>query len=110
VQLAEAYDIDIVLVTCGSRGALVFDRAAGQGDERFALSRAADVRIADTVGAGDSFSAGFLFALLSGRTAFQAADLAAAVADYVVSQTGAVPDYPRGLQRRLEAVRCSAHR
>lgn len=51
----------IVIVTHGARGATAFTR-------RFAISvPAVKVRVADTVGAGDSFSAGFLAAMRTNK-------------------------------------------
>ncbi len=102
VGLAEAFALEVVLVTRGPEGALVYD------GEDFAVSPTQDVEVVDTVGAGDSFSAGFLFAYLSGNDAFAAANTAAAVADYVVSKHGAVPDYSTALEELLRSRRPGA--
>ena len=97
-KLAERFQLSVILLTKGADGALVFD---GRG---FHTSYCQDVPIVDTVGAGDSFSAGFLFAYLSGSSAFEAADFAGRVADVVVSKRGAVPEYPPELVEEIESI------
>ena len=93
--LAERFNLRIVILSRGSKGALVFDEGS------FHETTCQDVDVADTVGAGDSFSAGFLHALLGGRSAFEAAEFAGRIADYVVTQTGAIPDYPQSLAAEI---------
>jgi fructokinase len=86
-KMAADYGLDSVLVTRGSGGALVYSGGV------FGTTECADVEIADTIGAGDSFGAGFLAAYLCGRTALESARLASRVADFVVSRRGAIPAY-----------------
>ena len=51
------------------------------------------VDVADAVGAGDSFSAAFMFAMSRGKDAFDAAGYAARLGSFVASRSGAVPEY-----------------
>ena len=60
------------------------------------------VEVADTVGAGDSFTAGFCSALLRGKTTREAHRLAVDVSAYVCTQNGAMPVLPESLKKRLE--------
>ena len=62
VELSKKYSINLVCITRGSEGVAVYHN--GQFDEIPSVK----VKVADTVGAGDSFSAGFLFAYLSGKS------------------------------------------
>ena len=52
---------------------------------------AVPVDVADAVGAGDSFSAAFMFAMSRGKDAFDAAGYAARLGSFVASRSGAVP-------------------
>jgi len=59
--------VPLIAVKCGRRGALL-----QQGQQRFIVP-GVEVEPVDTIGAGDSFNAGFLAAWLGGTTAEQAA-------------------------------------
>lgn len=59
--------VPLIAVKCGHRGALV-----QEGERRLAVP-AVEVQPVDTIGAGDSFDAGFLAAWLGGATAEQSA-------------------------------------
>ena len=60
-----------------------------------------DVPVVDTVGAGDSLSAGFLYFYLSGEEIGNALRKASHLADFVVQQSGAIPDYTAELMNEL---------
>ncbi len=98
-RLAEDYELESVLVTRGKGGALVYHGGV------FNTTECADVEVVDTVGAGDSFSAGFLHAYLSGRDALESAMFASRVGDFVVSRRGAVPEYSDELVAEIEGLR-----
>ena len=77
-----ARGVGCVAVTCGASGALV---ATADGSHRVP---AFDVEVVDTTGCGDAFSAGFLVAVLSGRTPAEAAVIGNATAAQVVQGLG----------------------
>lgn len=52
------------------------------------------VQVADTVGAGDSFTAAFISALLMKKTIREAHQLAVNVSAFVCTQNGAMPQLP----------------
>lgn len=62
-----AKTVPLIAVKCGSRGAMV-----QQGDRRYEIDPV-PVQPVDTIGAGDSFNAGFLCAWLNGASPDQAA-------------------------------------
>ena len=97
-QVADRYGLEVVLVTRGGEGALIYHG----GD--FGETSCGDVKVVDTVGAGDSFSAGFLYAYLSGHDAFESSLFASRLADLVVSKPGAIPDYSAEIQRELDTI------
>ncbi|MBT3275676.1 MAG: carbohydrate kinase [Spirochaetales bacterium] len=93
------FNLQTVLVTRGGAGALVFD-----GSD-FSTTTCQKVTVVDTVGAGDSFSAGFLFSYLSGRTVHESAVFAGRIADFVVGKRGAIPEYTQDIVRDLHELR-----
>ena len=60
------------------------------------------VRVADTVGAGDSFTGAFVSAILKGKPVEEAHRLAVDVSAYVCTQNGAMPVLPKSLLCRAE--------
>ncbi len=93
------YGIQIILVTKGKDGCTVYTRDR-QEDINECVSKAVD-----TVGAGDSFSAGFISAYLNGDEVFKAARKGNILSDFVASSHGAIPEYTERLFDRLEAIR-----
>ncbi len=90
--LIEMFDLKMVILTCGAEGSFVF--SAGAGDSFIETPR---VKVADTVGAGDSFTAAFISGLLRGLPVTEAHALAVATSAYVCSQFGATPALPASL-------------
>ena len=78
----------IVILTCGAIGSYVFT-----ADETSYIPTP-KVVVADTVGAGDSFTATFVAQILAGKTIREAHSKAVAVSAYVCTQHGAMPVLP----------------
>ncbi len=93
--LIKRYDLHILIFTCGARGSYVF--TAEMPEPSFAAAPAVDV--ADTVGAGDSFTATFTASLLKGAPITEAHRLASEVSAYVCTCCGAMPRIPDHLSR-----------
>lgn len=83
----ERFRCPIMCVTYGERGCAVLK------DQKFTRTPGFRVEVADTVGAGDAFSAGFLHALDQGWDAAHIGRFANAVGAIVASRAGAIPDW-----------------
>lgn len=95
--VAEYPNIRTVIVTLDKDGAMVYDA----GTDTFYLSRKPGSKLVSAVGAGDSFSACFCANLLKGRSLPECQNRGVLLSDYVVTQPGAVPDYPPELLKKL---------
>ena len=84
-HLLEKYQLKFLILTQGTRGSYVFTPY-----EKSFLGTP-KVTIADTVGAGDSFTAAFVASYLNGRSIAQSHQLAVEVSAYVCQQHGAMP-------------------
>lgn len=85
------YHLDMLVLTCGVNGSYVF------APNQMTFQPTPKVEVADTVGAGDSFTGAFASALLSGKTVEEAHKLAVKVSAYVCTQNGAMPHLPEEL-------------
>jgi fructokinase len=88
------YDLDLLVLTCGTNGSYVFK--PGQ----MSFQETPVVEVADTVGAGDSFTGSFCAAILNGKPVDEAHKLAVEVSAYVCTQNGAMPTLPASLLNR----------
>ena len=79
------YNLDMLVLTCGTNGSYVFK----PGEMSFQATP--KVEVADTVGAGDSFTGSFCAAILAGKPIHEAHKLAVEVSAYVCTQNGAMP-------------------
>jgi ribokinase/sulfofructose kinase len=97
----------MVVATLGDRGSLAFDTRAG-GQE--IVTRAFEVDVVDTTGAGDAFRAGFAYGLLTGADAQTTLELANAAAALNCEGSGAQGGLAgeSRLQARLEGGRRAA--
>ena len=88
------YNLDMLVLTCGTNGSYVFT----PGQKSF--QETPKVTVADTVGAGDSFTGSFCAAILNGKPMAEAHKLAVEVSAYVCTQNGAMPKLPEELKSR----------
>ncbi|MCQ1534776.1 carbohydrate kinase [Methanosarcina sp. KYL-1] len=98
--LVEKYPgISIICITKGPEGAAVYHKdSCGCIFEEIETT---PVKVADTVGAGDAFSAGFLYAYLSGSSILKAAGFACELGTYVASKPGAIPGYSEEILKKV---------
>lgn len=93
--LLSEYGLEILILTCGVNGSYVFTR------ENVSFVDTPKIEVADTVGAGDSFTATFISAILKGKSIREAHELAVEVSAYVCTQNGAMPELPISIKSRL---------
>ena len=82
------YNLKMLILTCGVNGSYVFT----PGEVSFLPTPT--VEVADTVGAGDSFTAAFISSILKGKSVKEAHDKAVRTSAYVCTQKGAMPILP----------------
>jgi fructokinase len=95
--LTEEYPaISIICITQGPAGAAAYNKGV------YEEIKITPVEVADTVGAGDAFSAGFLYTYLSGYGVSKATSIASILGTYVASKPGSVPEYSNKLIKELK--------
>jgi fructokinase len=99
-KLLREYGLKVVCITRGSRGSLLV-----QGDE-VSEHPGFRVRVADTVGSGDAFTAGMVHEYLQGASLSLMNEVANLVGAWVASEVGAMPTPKRGaLEHSLAEIR-----
>ncbi len=86
------YNLDMLVLTCGVNGSYVFTPGG------MSYQETPHVEVADTVGAGDSFTGTFCAAILRGLPVKEAHRLAVQVSAYVCTQNGAMPVLPDSIK------------
>ena len=94
-RLLKEYGLEMVILTCGTEGSSVFTH------DKLSFIPTPRVDVKDTVGAGDSFTAAFIAALLRGQDIAQAHQLAVEVSAYVCTQHGAMPVLPTDILKGI---------
>ncbi len=89
--LMDDYDLNIVVLTRGENGSYVFSK------NETSFLETPKVEVADTVGAGDSFTGAFAAGLLNGDAIAKAHKSAVEVSAFVCTQKGSMPLLPSGL-------------
>jgi len=99
-KLIEAYDLKMVCLTRGGRGSLLVRGRDTSEHPGF------QVRVADTVGSGDAFTAGLVHEYLHGASLDLMNEVANLVGAWVASEAGAMPMPKRGaLEHSLAEIR-----
>jgi len=95
-QLLHSCDLEMVVLTKGTEGSYVVTQ------KETSFKPTPLVEVADTVGAGDSFTAAFVSSLLHGQSISDAHQLAVDVSAFVCTQHGAMPVLPETLLSRVK--------
>lgn len=82
------YNLKMLILTCRINGSYVFT----PGNVSFQPTP--KVEVADTVGAGDSFTAAFISSVLKGKSVSEAHSLAVRTSAFVCTEKGAMPTLP----------------
>ncbi len=82
------YNLKMLILTCGINGSYVFT----PGNVSFQPTP--KVEVADTVGAGDSFTAAFIASILKGKSVEEAHRMAVQTSAFVCTRKGAMPVLP----------------
>ena len=98
-QLAQTFSLRLVALTRGPNGSLLYQKDNGEVRRSDCPSR--PVKVVDTVGAGDSFTAALVLGLLRKMDLDEINTVANEVARYVCSQPGATPALPVEFARRF---------
>ncbi len=91
------YNLDMLVLTCGVNGSYVFTPGL------MSFQETPKVKVADTVGAGDSFTGAFCASVLQGKTVAEAHKIAVEVSAYVCTQKGAMPVLPEELVNKVKS-------
>ncbi len=84
-EIIARYNLRMLILTCGINGSYVFT------SDTSSFLPTPKVEVADTVGAGDSFTGAFVASILSGKSIAEAHRKAVEVSAYVCTQHGAMP-------------------
>ena len=96
--LAAAPLCQLVAITLGPHGSLLADRSRTHRDPGFS------VKVADTIGAGDAFTAGLVHAYRHQTTLERISTVANLCGSYVASQQGATPAFPADLLATIQST------
>lgn len=95
-KIIQDFKLKEIIVTCGAKGSYV---ASAEGT--FNFEPTPKIKVADTVGAGDSFTAAYCSATLAGKNCIEAHKLAVEVSSYVCTCNGAMPKLPKHLIEKI---------
>ena len=96
-ELFKEYNLDLILLTKGKEGTMCFKN-------KWYRVPCAPVEVVDTVGAGDSLSAGFLASYIKTGDLEKSLLFGSHIADYVVTKRGAIPEYDEELLSYLKGT------
>ncbi|HRG21656.1 MAG TPA: carbohydrate kinase [Saprospiraceae bacterium] len=85
--IQDRFQIETIIITKGADGALVNQQGIIYNHPGFSVT------VADTIGSGDSFLAGYLYQLLKGANTSDALDFASGIGAFIATKPGACPDY-----------------
>lgn len=96
-KLLDTNELELVAYTCGANGSYLFSK-----DEKSYIKTPV-VKVKDTIGAGDSFTAALMVTLLNGFKLSECHTLAVDIAAFVCENDGAMPEYTKELRNRISS-------
>lgn len=97
-EITRSFCAKIICITKGENGCAIYYN--GEVKEIPGIN----VRVVDTVGSGDAFSAGFLFKYCNGLDPFKSAEFANILGAFVASKSGAIPEYDSEIRKLIEST------
>ncbi|HEY8936314.1 MAG TPA: carbohydrate kinase [Cyclobacteriaceae bacterium] len=94
-RISTEFNVDTIVITAGDKGCYVWS------GKTFTYVPGVVVKVADTVGAGDAFSAAFMYQLGRGKSAVDAAAFGNQVGAFVASSKGPIPEYSNAIKKVL---------
>lgn len=91
-KIMRTYNLQMLILTCGTHGSYVFHKNG------ISFQPTPKVTVADTVGAGDSFTGSFVGCVLNGMAVQDAHKVAVTVSAFVCTQNGAMPVVPEEIK------------
>lgn len=88
-EILKTYNLRMLILTCGTEGSYVYESSGS-----WSFLATPIVEVADTVGAGDSFTAAFVASILLGKNIQEAHKIAVQASAFVCTQHGAMPILP----------------
>ena len=95
-HILKEFDMKLIALTKGSKGSILLTH------DEISYSKVPKVKIADTVGAGDSFTAFLVAGILNDLELNKTHKAATEVAAYVCTQHGATPELPEELTETIK--------
>ena len=94
-KMVQDYHLKMLVLTCGTNGSYVFT-----DDGLTSFQETPKVTVADTVGAGDSFTGSFCACIINGKPVQEAHKMAVEVSAFVCPKNGAMPLLPESLRSK----------
>lgn len=94
-KTVSTFGVETVIITAGEKGCYIYE------SNKLHFVQGVSVTVADTVGAGDAFSAAFVYKYLSGESAVKAAVTANKLGAFVASCRGPIPAYSPEIKKEL---------
>tara|TARA_R110002050_G_scaffold206712_5_gene342698 strand:- start:37 stop:915 length:879 start_codon:yes stop_codon:yes gene_type:complete len=95
-ELREHYDLKLIIITAGSKGCYLY-----QGEGVY-FYRGSKIKFVDSIGAGDAFSAGFVYEYLKSQNIDKAAQAGNLLGAYVAASAGANPKFSETLLSKID--------
>lgn len=96
-KLLDNYELKLVAYTCGTNGSYLYSK------EEKSFLKTPVVKVKDTIGAGDAFTAALMVSLLNDNTLSRCHALAVDISAFVCEKDGAMPEYSIELSNRINS-------
>ena len=94
-KLLDRYELKLLAYTCGANGSYLYSK-----DDKSYIKTPV-VKVKDTIGAGDSFTAALMVSFLNGYKLSECHTLAVDISAFVCENNGAMPEYSKELWKRI---------